>query len=566
MSRFRNLRTATKLGLTSGALVILIACFATGALVALADLNAVVGEMHNTHALGVAAVKQSQVDVGQISRMILTSIIDDDPAVVETRIARVRDLDQDFRKVLADYRQREPDAEDRELADRVLALFVALRPRQDATIELARQGKDDEAKATLQSLRTAADELSVALQKLVDNTAQQMEVADQKADDTYVRTRNAVAIAAILIMVISMAISLWVARLISKPLVSACAALEQVAEGDLTQSLDVTSSDEVGQLATSLNRTVARLSQAMATIMQSAEALSGASEQLTTASQQMSANAEETAAQASVVSRASDEVRRNIETVAASTEEMNASIREAAKNASDAARVASEAVEIAGATSEKINELGGSSREIGVVIKEISGIAEQTNLLALNATIEAARAGESGKGFQVVANEVKELARRTTASTEDIRGRITSIQTDSSNAVGSIGSMTDIIHRVNDISSTIASAVEEQSATTLEVGRSVAEAARGGAEISSNINGVAEAAQATASGATETQAAAQELARLAGELRALVGHFRFDAATARSSGARSLEREPRGVRPISAVTDPQIPTAPSAFH
>jgi len=560
MSRFRNLRTATKLALTSGLLAVMIACFAIGALVAVARINDIVDVMHNNHALGIAFVKQAQVDVGQISRMVLTSIIDDDTAAVDSRIARVRDLDQDFRKSLADFKARAVLAVNRERADHVLQLFDALRPKQDATLELARQGKDEDAKTHLQGLRSAADELSKTLQELVDAKMKVMEEADHDADRTYATTRDVLAAAGLAVIVVSLLLSLWVARLISKPLEAACQVLARVAEGDLTQSLVVTTTDEVGQLGTSLNRTLTSLSGAMATISLSAQSLASASEQLTSASQQMSASAEETSAQASVVSRASEEVRRNIETVAASTEEMNASIREIAKNASDAARVASEAVQIAGSTTEKIDELGASSREIGVVIKEISGIAEQTNLLALNATIEAARAGESGKGFQVVANEVKELARRTSTSTEDIRGRISSIQSDSSNAVGAIGHVSEIIHRVNDISATIASAVEEQSATTLEVGRNVAEAARGGAEISANINGVAQAAQATASGATETQASAQELARMATDLKRLVGQFRFGEPTksiapdpARRPERDSFQRPPASVRSEARV-------------
>lgn len=560
MSRFRNLPTATKLALTSGLLAVLIAAFAVGSLSALAKINAVVDVMHNNHALGLAAVKQAQVDVGQISRMLLTSIIDEDAATVDTRIAKVRVLDQDFRKSLDDFKERAVLAVNRERSDHVLALFTALRPRQDATFELARQGKDEEAKAQLQALRTAADELTSTLQALVDAKMEVMEEADQDADHTYATTRNAVAGAGATVIALSLLLSTWVARLIARPLEAACEVLARVAEGDLTQSLNVTSTDEVGRLGSSLNTTLARLSEAMATIAASAQSLAGASEELTSASQQMSASAEETAAQASVVSRASDDVRRNIETVAASTEEMNASIREISKNASDAAKVASEAVEIAGSTTGKIDELGTSSREIGVVVKEISGIAEQTNLLALNATIEAARAGESGKGFQVVANEVKELARRTTTSTEDIRGRITSIQTDSTNAIGAIGRMTEIIHRVNDISSTIASAVEEQSATTLEVGRSVAEAARGGAEISANIGGVAQAAQATASGATQTQASAQELARMAADLKRMVGRFTYgERADTPAAQAAAAVRTParRSATPLVTGRAPE---------
>src|SRR5262249_38683875 len=154
--------------------------------------------------------------------------------------------------------------------------------------------------------------------------------------------------------------------------------------------------------------------------------------------------------------------------------------------------------------------------------------AEQTNLLALNATIEAARAGEAGKGFAVVANEVKELAKETAKATEDIGQRIEAIQRDTKSAVDTMGQISWIISQINDFQTTIASAVEQQTATTNEIGRSLAEAAKASAEIAQNVIAVAEAAQSTSAGASESQKSASELARTATELQRLVGQFRYD--------------------------------------
>jgi methyl-accepting chemotaxis protein len=226
-------------------------------------------------------------------------------------------------------------------------------------------------------------------------------------------------------------------------------------------------------------------------------------------------------------------VSRSTQSVATSTEEMSASIREIAKSASESARVASQAVRVAETTTTTVGKLGDSAIEIGKIIKVITSIAQQTNLLALNATIEAARAGESGKGFAVVANEVKELAKETAKATEDIGRSIESIQVDTQGAVAAIGSISTIISQINDISTTIASAVEEQSATTSEMGRNVTESAQGTTEIARNITTVAHAAQGTASGASQTMTAATDLARMAAELKQLVSKFSFDAADRR---------------------------------
>jgi len=157
----------------------------------------------------------------------------------------------------------------------------------------------------------------------------------------------------------------------------------------------------------------------------------------------------------------------------------------------------------------------------------IRDIAEQTNLLALNATIEAARAGEMGKGFAVVASEVKDLAQETARATEDISRRVQAIQTDTTGAVTAIEGISAVIARISDFQTTIASAVEEQTATTAEMNRSVSEAAGGTGEIAQNITGVAEAAQLTSQGVSETQQATAEMARLSTELSSLVATFRF---------------------------------------
>ena len=310
------------------------------------------------------------------------------------------------------------------------------------------------------------------------------------------------------------------------PIDAADAALQRLASGDLSARVGGDYQGGHARIQVAFNTAAAAMADAVGPIGRNAVVLGGSSEELAAVSRQLSAGAEETSRQAGSVSAAAEQVSRNAQAVATAVEEMSATVNEIAQNAGNAARVAAGAVRAAEAANATVAKLGESSAEVGNVVKVVASVAEQTKLLALNATIEAARAGEAGKGFAVVANEVKELAKETARATEDIGQKIEAIQRDARGAAGAITQIGAVVHQIHDMQATIASAVEEQTATTNEIARNIAEAAQGGSEISRGITEVAQALRGTAEGASQTRQAAAELARVAGELGRLVGRFR----------------------------------------
>jgi methyl-accepting chemotaxis protein len=417
----------------------------------------------------------------------------------------------------------------------IAAAFGKLTSADAEIIDLLMHAHNAEShQAVIEKANPAFEEFLGAVSENQDKLGQTL---DNQAEFANTRSRHIqfVVYALVALSIFIMGIGGFaLIRTMSQSLRQLTQMIEEIAEGDgdVTKRLPVSGAfgkDELTEIGRLFNLFIEKLQGLLRGVASHTGKLSEASQQLLDASQQITTNSGQTASQANAVARVTERVSQNLQSVSTGAGEMTSTIQMIAGNANEAAKIASSAVETAEVANATVAKLGQSSAEIGIVVRVITSIAQRTNLLALNATIEAARAGEAGKGFAVVANEVKELAKQTAQATDDISHKITAIQSDTQGAVQAIATVSKVINQINDISATIAAAVEEQSATTNEMTRNSTEAARGASDISTNIGGVAQAADGTSARAQESQKAAQELAAIAGELSGLMAQFRIES-------------------------------------
>ena len=540
--RFSDLKVGVRLGMGFGIVVGLMLLLGGFAIYRLTVINGEVQQVVDDRWPKTVALNEIKGNVNVVARALRNTIITDDPAEAEKELKRVEAAREAIGKRLEELNQSIGSGEGKTLLVKVQETRAEYIKAQKHIIDLVTGGRKDEARKELfGSVRKAQQDYFAALDGLIVYQGKMMEKAGHEVEAHATAARGLIIGILVVAGVLSIVFAVIVVRSITKPISVLLEGNERLAEGDLTVDIRVDRKDEIGVLQKSSRQVIERLRELLGEVSDTSTQVASAANQLYATSEQIATGAEQVAAQSGTVATAGEEMAATSGDIAQSCQRAAEGALQTNHAAQNGAAVVQNTVVVMGEIAGKVRDtaktveiLGERSDQIGAIVGTIEDIADQTNLLALNAAIEAARAGEQGRGFAVVADEVRALAERTTRATREISEMIKVIQGETKSAVASMEegvrqvergtseaarsgeALREILDQVNAVTmqiNQIATAAEEQTATT--------------SEITNNIHQISDVVQQTAAGAQESAGAAGQLATHSEELQRLVGRFKL---------------------------------------
>ncbi|RSC25442.1 methyl-accepting chemotaxis protein [Pseudomonas parafulva] len=504
-------------------------------------MDSATDEIRVTWMPAIIALNEVSTYLGRARAMTLRSVIEEDPAVRQTTLSRIGEINTSLEAGIKTYESTIIEKDDRALFDNFISLTQRYHGLQKSIRDAAANGDIAEARRLVNGpLAEYADSMMKALGTLIQYNSDGADKASQRSSDAYEEAFTLIVLSLVVIILALVAIAVLLTRSIVVPLAEAVSVAERVATGDLTQEIRIVGRDEPALLLRALSRMQESLRDTIRKIAASSDQLASASEELHTVTEdtsrglhQQSAEIDQAATAVNQMTAAVEEVANNAVSTADASRGADQTTRDGRDQVNQALSSIQQLVEDVTGTSSEIEQLATSANEISRVLDVIGSIAGQTNLLALNAAIEAARAGEAGRGFAVVADEVRALAHRTQQSTAEIEQMIGGIQTGTERAVGSMHSSQgrasgtlEIAEAAGQALELIAEAIAAINQRNLVIASASEEQAQVAREVDRNLVNIRDLAMQTSAGANQTSAAAQDLSRLAVELNGMVAQFK----------------------------------------
>lgn len=525
---------------------------------AINDQSTIISEKYIPRGDLLNAVNTATSDYRLAEAAHILSLDAEQMGAVETRLETVRG---GIDRMLEEIGRFEMGAELSALFEEVMREWEQYETQSETLLAVSRRNENEAALQMFRSSEALFDKMSGEISKLVALNAQNGAEASAAGDAAFDLARAVVIGLIVVIVGLFVGVLVFFERAVTGRIAQMTDIMTELAEDKLDVEVVGTGrQDEIGAMARAvavfktnaemrvkleaqqaedrerrqqrMSRVDGRIGTFETTVQEALQSVVAAAGQLDTMAGSMLSIADDSSRQAGTSAAAAEQTSSNVQTVATATEQMTASLHEISRQITRASEIVARAVDEAKRTNETITGLSEASDRIGEVISLIAEIANQTNLLALNATIEAARAGEAGKGFAIVAAEVKSLASRTSQATEEISTQIASMQGATHHAVGAIEGIGATIVSINEITTAIASAVEQQNVATEEISRNIAEAASGTQQVSTNIVRVTDASKRTELAANDLQGAAGSLNQQSSKLRGEVERFLVDIRAA----------------------------------